>query len=365
VLTCVDPLTGETLWTRNDPKIPRRCELFGDDEFVFAADATEQEIHAINMMDGTVVDRRPLPNGPWMLTAGRNLAFVESPSRGEQRPLKLTVIDATTSETLVDVNCEFGSRMTAVEPNLVIVYQPSGKLQVVDVARGKLLVDQAVDAAAGARDVYALRSRDDLFVAVSGSVRTDRNQIIGRDYPLVNGQVYAFHLASGKPLWPSAAVVRNRGFALAVPEDIPLLVFVDKESQQDAGGSRAKLRLLCLDKRTGQGVFRDDDLPDTSIGAFRVRVESPTVPPASSENEVGGRIVSLEMSARHIRLAATDEPRPPEPPAHDDLTAARAFADTGLRAVVRRLGDALKSPADENQAPDDDRGGGPNRRGGG
>ena len=35
-LKCVDPLSGETLWTRTD--VPAGCELFGDQELVFAAD---------------------------------------------------------------------------------------------------------------------------------------------------------------------------------------------------------------------------------------------------------------------------------------------------------------------------------------
>ena len=35
-LRCVDPISGETLWSRTD--IPAGCELFGDDEFVLAAE---------------------------------------------------------------------------------------------------------------------------------------------------------------------------------------------------------------------------------------------------------------------------------------------------------------------------------------
>jgi hypothetical protein len=119
---------------------------------------------------------------------------------------------------------------------------------------------------------------------------------------------------------------------------LPLIVFVEKETRRDANGSGVKLRVLCLDSRTGQSVYRNEDLPDTGIGQFRVRSE-----------RQGDPAVLIEMSNRLVRLTATSEPRPPEPPANDDLVAAREFTERGLRAVARQLGNALQESSEDNQ----------------
>ena len=71
-LRCVDPVSGETLWSRTD--VPQGCELFGDDQFVLAANGSEAALYVIRMSDGQLVERRELPETPWLLTAGRNVA---------------------------------------------------------------------------------------------------------------------------------------------------------------------------------------------------------------------------------------------------------------------------------------------------
>jgi hypothetical protein len=150
---------------------------------------------------------------------------------------------------------------------------------------------------------------------------------------------------------------------LSQPENIPLLVFGDRKIVRDAQSGGSQIRLLCIDKRTGQTVYRNDHLPDTSITRFRVRAERQAEP-----------VVALEMSAAKIQLTFTDDPRPPQPPANDDLEAPPAPAEGGLRAIGRRMSGALRSvlqgqavpgrappaaappaiPAAEAQVPDDD-----------
>jgi hypothetical protein len=80
------------------------------------------------------------------------------------------------------------------------------------------------------------------------------------------------------------------------------------------------------------------------------------------------------MSAVKIQLTFTDDPRPPQPPANDDLEAPREAEEGGLRAIGRRMSGALRSvlegppvrertppaanppaaPLDNAQVPDDD-----------
>jgi hypothetical protein len=59
------------------------------------------------------------------------------------------------------------------------------------------------------------------------------------------------------------------------------------------------------------------------------------------------------MSAGKIQLTMTDRPRPPQPPANDDLEAPRQIVERGLRGLGQRLGSALRGALEKpvpNQA---------------
>jgi hypothetical protein len=55
----------------------------------------------------------------------------------------------------------------------------------------------------------------------------------------------------------------------------------------------------------------------------------------------------LETSSGKIQLTLTDRPRPPQPPANDDLEAPREIAERGLRGLGQRLGSALRGALDK------------------
>ena len=48
------------------------------------------------------------------------------------------------------------------------------------------------------------------------------------------------------------------------------------------------------------------------------------------------------MSAGKIQLTMTDRPRPPQPPANDDLEAPREIEERGLRGIGERMSGALR-----------------------
>jgi hypothetical protein len=172
-----------------------------------------------------------------------------------------------------------------------------------------------------------------MFVVVSQDAKQQpQHKPIGQfDSPIINGFVFAFDLADGKSLWPGPATVRNRGMT-AQPEDIPLLVFADRETTNEGSRSgRLRLRLLCLDKQTGETVYRNDELPDGPATRFRIR----------GEREDAPRVV-VQTNANTIQLTLTDQPRPPRPPANDDVEAPRAAAERGLVELGQRLGAALR-----------------------
>jgi hypothetical protein len=326
------------VWTRKD--IPRGCELFGDEELLFAADSKERIIHVIRMIDGERRGKRPLPQFPWALTAGRNVARASTSTANSVSQTVLSVLDVEANKMLFEGVYDRGSRLTAVEPHLLAVYEPTGEFQLIDIRTGKVVIAKSLDAFPAVQNIRADVAGDELFVAISTDVRLVNHRPIGAsaDYPPINGLVYAFSLKTGQPLWPAPAVLRERFWARSVPQQLPFLVFTERESQRGADGGSTKLRLLCLDKRTGESVYRNDDLPDTGGGQFRVRVDRGL----TNETDQATPAVAIEMSALAVRLTPTDRPRPPAPPAQDDLVADREFSERGLPGVARQIGKALE-----------------------
>jgi hypothetical protein len=224
-----------------------------------------------------------------------------------------------------------GVRMTTLEPNFLAIIEPAGKFQLIDVRTAVKRIEEQLSLSAAPRTISTYRAGDQLFVCISGPARQQSSRPIGLDYPLVDGQVYAFDLRDGRMMWPGPALIDSRGIALTQPNDIPFLVFVDRFVKRDASGSGTKLRLLCLDRATGATVYRNDNLPDTSGGQFRIRTTRGT--PSA---------VDVEMTAKTIRLKVSDEPRSPEPPANDLVEAPRKTLGRGLWGVTRRMGTALQ-----------------------
>jgi hypothetical protein len=324
-LRCVDPLTGELLWVRTD--IPAGCELFGDDELVFAADVRDDLASVIRISDGELVGKREFSKQEWLVTAGRNIAQL---GRGN-RLVRIT--DVWEGKSLFEAEFKNGTAICVVDPDALAVYEPSGKFQFIDVHSGRVVFDQQLEPMTDLRAIYTKRIGDELYLFVANQSQDKQFMPIGQpDSPLFSGFVYAYSITKGKPLWPSPAIVRNRGIVLSAPADIPLLVFADRKAARDPStGGGSKVRVLCLDKRTGQSVYGNDNLPDTPNSRFRVRVDT------SAEAKV-----ALETGSVKILLTMTDQPRPPQPPANDDLEAPPVDGERGLRGIGRRLSGALR-----------------------
>ena len=210
--------------------IPAGCELFGDKELVFAADVGERKAHLLRMIDGERLGERSLPDFPWMLTAGRNVAQRRIRGSGRDRKMYLCVTDVEAERVLIESEYDDQAQMSVVEPYAVAVYEPSGRFQLVDVRNGQVRIDSELQPMADLQNVKTIVAGNELYVMVgTTSLSKEYQPIAPTEFPIVNGFVYAFNMETGSPLWPGPAVVRNRGIVLAQPNDIPLLVFVDRK----------------------------------------------------------------------------------------------------------------------------------------
>jgi hypothetical protein len=246
------------------------------------------------------------------------------------RVMQIKVTDAWSQKTVYEGGFHIGSRISVIEPKSIAIFEPTGEFHVLDISTGKLLIDEKLEAVSDLQSIHTLMADDELFLFITAQAQPQFKPI-GHplDFPLVNGLAYAFSLKSGKAMWPTPAVLRNRGVVLQQPQEIPLLVFVERQMTREAKGGGSQLRVLCIDKRTGQTVYRNDNVPDTSV--VRIRGESGQSP-----------AVALEMASGKIHLAMTDRPRAPQPPTNDDLEAPREMVEHGLRALGQRIGNAFR-----------------------
>jgi outer membrane protein assembly factor BamB len=329
-LKCVDPLSGAVLWARSD--VPAGCEVFGDDELVFAADVGNHLAYVVRLSDGKLLEKRELPKAEWLLTSGRNLAQLVFSTTGGNRVMHIKVTDVWSQQPAYDGDFPIAARLSVMEPGSIAIFEPSGEFHVLDVSSGKMLIDTKLEPAEDLQSIQTLVSGDELYLFVSSQVQQQFKPIgLPVDFPLTNGLAYAFSLKSGEPIWPSPALLRNRGIVVQQPEDIPMLIFVERQMTRDAAsGGGSQLRLLCIDKRTGQTLHRNDALPDTAVTRFRIH------------GEEGEPAVAVEMGTGKIQLAMTDKPRPPQPPTNDDLEAPREMVERGLKAIGQRWGNALR-----------------------
>ena len=84
-LSCLDPLTGDVIWTRSE--IPLGCDIFGDGELLFVVPPDSTEATVLHASDGTDRGKRPVysQRERWF-TLGRNIvACIENDEQLELR----------------------------------------------------------------------------------------------------------------------------------------------------------------------------------------------------------------------------------------------------------------------------------------
>ena len=204
-LKCVDPISGTTLWTRTD--VPIGCELFGDGELVFAADLSSKVAYVVRLVDGQLLDKhdRPAPSGS-SRPAATSLMLAQY--RAAEIELNLSVTDIWSQKPLYQTDLSDKVRYSVIEPNAVAVLESTGQFRLIDVAAGKVVIDEKLDVPSDLLTFHTIRSGDDLFVFITGPPQSQIRTITQTfDYPLINGPVYAFSMKTGKPLWPGPATV--------------------------------------------------------------------------------------------------------------------------------------------------------------
>ncbi len=280
-LVAADPLTGDILWVRRD--VPPARALCGDDEFVFVLVNDQPQAMVFRALDGELLGTRKLPppiepirrpDGtqqmfPCIAPIGRQVLVWRQD--GGHRVLELFDL---WEQRLVRPARKFaaGAKGCLVEDEAMGVLEPDGHFVLLALSDGRTIVDTKLELDDSVTEIVVFRSGDQ-YVLVTHSLKPNKLGIQRLPgalcKPIVNGKVYLFDRL-GNPQWPGPVTIEHQQVLLDQPGRLPVLTFAcqiyDRTKQ---GSTRVRVRVLCIDKRTGQKVF--EDVFDNPTSMFEIR----------------------------------------------------------------------------------------------
>ena len=303
----LDPMTGETIWIREN--VRRDSEVFGDQQYIFIVPPGETKATVLRASDGTNLGQRDVP-----LQRQRTLGRLVLAWRDAAHSRVLELIDPWEGRPLWPSR-EFsrGAILRLVENEAAAVYEPDGRFLLVNLADGRTIVDTQLGSESSLPEILVLRSPGQYVV-----IRYNRDtpsfsggrisEIYGVSSVRVSrASVLAFD-TEGNQLWQSPVEVKDQWLPLNQPAGLPVLTFACKVDDTTPPNARPqpKASILCLDKRTGREICREE-FPDSANTLCFV-------------GDSQKKTVDLQFRKLTIRLTFTDKPLPETEEGRDDST---------------------------------------------
>jgi outer membrane protein assembly factor BamB len=279
-LVAIDPVTGRTLWTRTD--VTSRQHVFNDEQNVYVVDVggdgqTAASTRVLRAYDGVTVHAPDFAQvyQKRVRTIGRTILLQETDAK--KGTLALRLYDIVSGKDLWKQDFPASSTVLHSEDrNLAGVIEPDGSLKVIDLKARKEILGSKVDPKhlKDAQAVHLLSDGKYLFVAINGPV--DANTMpwggvqpnlmpgVGMRSLPVNGEVYAFEIATGKTKWHNT--VTNQMIVLEHFQDMPMVLFTARYNKMMVigGGGRNVQNVVAaasIEKRTGKWLYNNESLP--------------------------------------------------------------------------------------------------------
>ena len=329
-LHCVDPITKELLWSRND--VEQGADLFGDDELLFVAPQNSDEALVFSTLDGSELGRRKFVNsqGRWA-TRGRNaLSWSQADGR-----LKLRLFDVWTGKDLLTRDCPTGSKACRIQNEELAVLQPEGQLIIASLDTGELRVSTTVEPCLNLLQLRVIRNADQYLVIANQQHANPKPNVqpIAQQSAtlfLQRAAVYSFDRVTGKSQWQVPAIIEQHALTLDQPVDLPVLVFF-----QVTRAPTQQTSLICIDKRDGRLLAQWPELQGQ-------------LPSLDVEGDPTTQTVTIWTPLKAFKIRFTQEPVAPEPPAQTGSASTVGYLrGTGLLGSIARLGKNLIGEADE------------------
>ncbi|QDU56066.1 outer membrane protein assembly factor BamB family protein [Aeoliella mucimassa] len=339
-VSCYNPADGQLVWSRQG--LPTGGTCFGDSHHLLMQAEGEIEGVVISMIDGSTIGEWRSPEGKRQLTVGRNLVVSLYKSGHRQ----IQVIDTLTSEVLVEREYSSTTKVASFASKLLAAMDSEGHLEVIDCESGSVLFERDLEPEQGLESIHPLLCGDLLVVGTNSKSAAEYNTAGNRpmdNAPLLTGHVYALDPTTGEPRWSQPATVKGQGLWMLQPTGSPVLVFVSRYADDNTSNQSGNTHLLCLDKRTGRSLFRDNGLREVQNQPMAMRINHGKVP-----------AVEIDLRQSQVTLEFTDAPRAPEPVALAEVEGAQKSLSAGIFGLLRRsLGGSLNdSPSGDVDVDD-------------
>jgi hypothetical protein len=354
-LYALDPLSGATLWVRQD--IPQGSVTFGDGEYVFVLPPDKPEALVLRALDGEPAGTRKIPRreidvgnpggqivksyaplgDSCPFTLGRNLLFW----RLEQNHRILELFDPWTQKPVWPRReFSFHAQYSILGNELIGVLEPDGKFVMLNLADGRTVAEINLKPEPYLAEITLFASEDRYLLLTNTSpvaLPPGPLQQSGIPSKLISkGRLYAID-GSGKLIWPEPVAIENQQLFTSQPRDLPILLFVRQKNKQKENSSGRALSILAIDKRSGRTVYNSD--LSKPIGSFNI------VGNAEKKN------VNLMMQYQTVTLTFTDNPpRPPD----KQVQAANAkqprvnTSQALLKSLEKTMGQMFGLPAEDS-----------------
>ncbi len=338
----VDPWTGKTLWVREN--VARDSELFGDHQYVFLVPAGQTTATVLDALDGQQLGQREVPLEREATLGRRVLAWRHD---GEHRLLEM--IDPWDGRPVWPAQ-RFPATATLHHPQqeLVAVHEPGGRFVLIDLNDGRRIIDDKLQPRRSLPEMLVFPSPDRYTLVLYDRNFEDSPErriqpVHGVDSaPIAGGQVYAFD-RDGNRLWPAPVTVEQQRLPLNQASRLPVLTFASmiQERRSNSARHESKTSILCIDKRTGREVFREQFRGATN--SFRL-VGDPEK-----------RTVEIELQQTTVTLTFTDQPPAPKtdqddaPETQSDAT--QKWGPGPARALWKAIRAAISGAPSESNDP--------------
>jgi outer membrane protein assembly factor BamB len=274
-LAALDPLTGKTLWTRND--VPMRCRLFGDDRHIYLVEmdssGTATNTRAFRTQDGASVDVppfAPLFQKRQRVLGGQLLVADNVPAGG----VDLRLYDVQSGKDLWKQHFPAGTVMLSSEdPDLAGAITPDAKVTVVNLRLRKVVAGAVMQAEhiKNLHQAHLLADAQSIYIALYTSNPANPPQVWSNLQPntglrgiTVNGVIYALDRKTGGRLrWFNQ--VENQQLVLEQWKEMPVLLFTSRFNVVNNGmamrgfvngNQMGTVGVEAYDKATGKLIYR-------------------------------------------------------------------------------------------------------------
>jgi len=279
-IVAVDPVSGESLWVRQD--IPPRSEVFGDEQYMFVLSPESSEASVYRAIDGQLLGVRKVPrpksDDPFGGQFGGHSAFSNSGidfigrnvlTWEQGKDGRVLALFDPWQQRAVWLSRTFasGARVSVVGSEAVGVLEPTGHFVLVALADGRTIADLNLEVRprSSVTDLVVTRMGDQYIVlAHDNRVLGNGNQDQGFQppqgmfcYPVRQARIYALDL-QGKLAWPAPVDVDHQQFLLSQPGQLPVLFFAVYHYDNRGGQMTVRTSLVAVDRRNGRIVYDKD-----------------------------------------------------------------------------------------------------------